>query len=298
MKYAVVIVTYNRLNLLKECINNVNKQNKKIDKVIIVNNASNDGTEEFLSNFIEDERYLIINSKENRGGAYGFYKGLNTAVKLETDWILLIDDDAMLDEFYISNIDEYITRNHEIQAFSGVVKTDDKICTEHRTANKRKLYYKPISVSEESYRKSYFLCDYASFCGLVVSKALVQKVGMPLKEYFIWCDDTEYSMRISKHSKIMNVNTAILNHKTSLNRKNSVILWKDYYGIRNRIDMVKRHFGKIGAAHIYFFSLLSCLKKCLKNHKKKDIQEITKLYASAVKDGVNGRLGICKKYLP
>lgn len=298
MKYGVVIVTYNRLNLLKECIENVNKQTKKIDKVIIVNNASTDGTEEYLDRYVSDDRYCIINAKVNGGGAYGFYEGLKVAVQSEIDWVLLIDDDAILDEFYIENINNHVEKNKNIYAFSGVVKTEGIITTQHRTINSSKYCYKPTDVSEELYKEPYFLCDYASFCGLIVSKELVQKIGLPLKDYFIWCDDSEYSMRIAEHSKIMNVNSAILNHKTFLDRKNSIVLWKDYYGIRNRIDMVKRHFGIVGVIHIYTFSILGLVSKCVKYYKKENIKEIIELYRKAIKDGMRGNLGICKRYLP
>jgi GT2 family glycosyltransferase len=298
MKYGVVIVTYNRLELLKECISNVNSQTKKIDKVIIINNASNDGTKEYLDDFINDERYYIVNSNKNRGGAYGFHEGLKVANELEVDWILLIDDDAILDKSYISNIDRYIYSNREIMAFSGVVMTEGIITTQHRTINRSKFCYKPVDVVEEEYKNPYFLCDYASFCGLMVSKELVKKIGLPLEEYFIWCDDSEYSLRISKHSKIMNINSAILNHKTLLDRKNSIVLWKDYYGIRNRINLVRRHLGIVGVAHICIFSIMGLLSKCLKYYKEENIKEIVELYMRAINDGMRGRLGICKKYLP
>ena len=58
MKYGVVIVTYNRLELLKECLLCIDKQVKKFDSVLIVDNYSTDGTREYLKN--KEDRYHIF----------------------------------------------------------------------------------------------------------------------------------------------------------------------------------------------------------------------------------------------
>ena len=59
MKYGVVIVTYNRLELLKECLLCIDKQVKKFDSVLIVDNYSTDGTREYLKNLMEVEQKAL-----------------------------------------------------------------------------------------------------------------------------------------------------------------------------------------------------------------------------------------------
>ena len=101
MKYSVVIVTYNRLQLLKECISCIEKQEKKFDEIVIVDNASTDGTRDWLMSL--GEKYNILYETINGGGAKGFKDGVEyTFQNLDTDWILLIDDDAMLSKNYLS----------------------------------------------------------------------------------------------------------------------------------------------------------------------------------------------------
>ena len=80
-KLGVVIVTYNRLELLKECIYNCINQSYKFNKIIIVNNASSDGTEEYLRHLTYDN-VVIVTSKENFGGAGGYYLGVKEAKKI------------------------------------------------------------------------------------------------------------------------------------------------------------------------------------------------------------------------
>ena len=120
-KLGVVIVTYNRLELLKECIYNCINQSYKFNKIIIVNNASSDGTEEYLRHLTYDN-VVIVTSKENFGGAGGYYLGVKEANKYNLDYLLFIDDDAIIDENYNKNIVNAITSN--VYAYSGTVKTN------------------------------------------------------------------------------------------------------------------------------------------------------------------------------
>lgn len=243
IKYAVVIVTHNREHLLRECIDNVKNQTIAPNSIIVVNNASTDGTKKYL----EDERKQneiidIIDLPQNIGGAGGFSKGIERALEKKIDCILIIDDDAMINKDYMEQI--LYMRQHQLQykAFAGTVKTDGRIDTFHRrNIKKAGLIFK--NCKEQGYTLSSFVCDIASFCGLVIDTSLIKRIGLPHAEYFILYDDTEYSLRIIQYSKIFVVTGAELNHKTNQNivtypRRYD---WKDYYAVRNRLLMVKEH---------------------------------------------------------
>lgn len=73
---AVTVVTYNRLNLLKECLQALRRQTIKAD-IIIVNNGSTDGTKEYL----DSKEGIFVIHQENLGGAGGFYAGTRQAFK-------------------------------------------------------------------------------------------------------------------------------------------------------------------------------------------------------------------------
>lgn len=131
--YEVVVVTYNRLELLKECLVQVERQTVPAKKIIVVNNASTDGTEEFLREQKEKcGHYRILTCAENLGGAGGFEKGIQEAVEEPAACILLIDDDAVLENNYMEKIMEARREHPEYQAFAGTVITAGKIDTFHR----------------------------------------------------------------------------------------------------------------------------------------------------------------------
>lgn len=299
MKLAVVVVTYNRLSLLKECILHIEKQTAPFDNIIIVNNCSTDGTGEYLEDYRQDPRYTIIDLPENLGGAYGFYAGLEYAGKQENDWILLIDDDAMIDAAYMKHIVSDFCKNSDVLAYAGRVETDGKILIRHRTRFKYKNCYQLTSVPLEEYQKESFLCDSATFCGLVVNRKLIELIGLPMKEYFIWEDDAEYCVRIRKYSPIKNMNASVLNHKTQITFDD--FGWKSYYGARNSIHLVKKHYKKTGQAYCLLRTGGRTVKyslRFIKKHDLRKVREVIRLYKDAAVDGRYGRLGKNMKYLP
>lgn len=244
MKYAVVIVTYNRLGLLKRCIECVEQQSLKADYLIIVDNHSDDGTQEYLRTLLGDERYVIHFCKKNTGGAGGFFEGLNLASDLQVDWITVIDDDAMLREDYMERLLGVMAEKQSYLAAAGKVCVNGEIDCHHRK-NMSRVGMLFRNCPADFYKEPTFVCDNASFCGLTVSQELVRQIGLPHKEYFIWHDDTEYSIRIRRHTQILVVSDAVLDHETQLiqleGRRHYT--WKDYYGYRNRLLYLWEHGG-------------------------------------------------------
>lgn len=298
MKLGVVIVTYNRLELLKECISACVNQNEKFEKILVINNASTDGTKDYIEK-LDYSNFEIINSESNLGGAGGFYLGIEKAIEYDLDYLLLIDDDAILDINYNKEIANYMKEdnNESIFAYSGSVKTNDIIQLDHRKHLHRG--FKCINSNFDEYDLEYFDYDLSSFCGLYISIDLIKKIGLPIKDFFIWFDDTEYSLRIRKHTKIRNINSAWLNHKTIINNTKGYN-WKSYYGLRNQIVIIKTYFSKF----TLFKFILSMYKmiiggKILKILKRDPYyQEISEMYKSALRDGLKSNLGKNNKYLP
>lgn len=296
MKLGVVIVTYNRLALLQECIEACINQEEKFNKILIINNASTDGTTEYLEK-LEYENVTVINSPENLGGAGGFYKGIEQAQKYDLDYLLLIDDDAILDSNYNKEIVKHIQEdNGKIKAYSGSVKTGGKIQKEHR--KHLKPNFKCVESEDEEYQKEYFDYELSTFCGLYVSMQVIKEIGLPKKEFFIWFDDTEYSLRILKYSKIRNINSTSLNHKTKI-ANSSGFSWKSYYGLRNQIIIIKKYFSKVTLFRYLLqmrkMIILGKIMAIIKNDKY--YNKISEMYKDALNDGMKNNLGKNDKYV-
>lgn len=301
-RFIVVIVTCNRLELLKECIECAKNQKTTPEKIIIVNNNSTDGTRDFLEReIVQEKRFCCIHEPKNVGGAGGFADGIRQALKETGEWIALIDDDAMLDYEYLFQISEAIDRHPNSRAFTGSVMAEGKIDVLHRRRLKKKKSIKLTNVPIEEYKKREFFLDAASFCGLVVKKDIVKEIGLPEENFFIWNDDLEYSLRIRELTNIVNANHAILNHKTNLynQRESKRYLWKDYYGFRNFYYTCRKHGYLKDCMFAYLKERIRLIYWRLK--KKVDQEEYDynlKMICMAWKHAKEGKLGICNKYVP
>lgn len=298
MKASVVIVTYNRLALLKECIECVYNQTYKFLEVVIVDNACTDGTSTWLDSLTYDNIH-IIHEETNGGGAKGFSDGVKYVHEnLDAEWLLLIDDDAMLSNNYIEEIEKATKNNPECKAFSGRVETEGKIDVTHRKRVGGTFSFNIIPVSLTEYSNKTFLYDLCSFCGLIFNMSLIDKIGLPKAEYFIWYDDTEYSLRIRKYTEIININSIKINHKTKVVNTSSEINWRGYYGIRNSGDVIRLH-GTWLQYHNFILRrrVSQYLNKWMSLLSNNGLYRIKyQLYKDAINDLVANRFGFNPKY--
>lgn len=291
MKFGVVVVTCNRLVLLKECISAIKNQTEQVSCVVIANNNSTDGTTEFLDNIKDREFIKVLHSKENLGGAGGYYIALEQMAKEAIDWILIIDDDAIIRPNFIEEIKKGIINSEsEYLAYSGVVIEDGLPSIFHRKC----IMPGDVigkAVQENRYNEETFECDIASFCGLVIHKSILEKCGLPRKEFFIWHDDTEYCLRIHKESKILNINAAKLDHKRKPGASDDHD-WKNYYGLRNALYIYRQY-----APEQYYKEQIKLVVRFLKAWRNKDLI-LRKIYSSVLIANTNKKLGKDDRFLP
>ena len=91
MSVATIVITFNRLELLKKTINGLRNQSYPIDEIIVVNNGSTDGTLKWLT----DQDDLFVVTQENTGSSGGQYTGFKTAHHRGHEWIWAMDDDVV-----------------------------------------------------------------------------------------------------------------------------------------------------------------------------------------------------------
>lgn len=303
MNNAVVIVTYNRVELLKECLACVCGQTIPFSRVIVVDNHSTDGTAEFLA---AREDLDVIREPENLGGAGGFYDGLQRASQGEYDWVLIIDDDAMIAPDYMEKLLDYANAHTGIYGLAGKVVTEGHIDVSHRRRITNRLLYLESNVTIGEYQKESFSCDAATFCGLLLQGQKMREIGLPQKGYFLWYDDIEYCLRLQECGGVTVVPAAVLHHKTVLSKEGMVtkgvlhrIGWRQYYGYRNRYDTAKRHLGSLSAWVILWqyrvFWLLSFFMAWKKETREQG-RSNQKILHDVIKDCKAGKLGKHPEY--
>lgn len=232
MTIAAVVVTYNRLVLLKECLDAISRQTYQVSSIIVVNNASTDGTTEFLQQ-IDDKQLVVKSFEKNIGGAGGFAEGISIATKMGVDAIWIMDDDTIPQADALHYLVRILSNKENIGFVnSKVVWTDGSI---HQMNI-------PGYVHHDDLGGGIYAVRSASFVSLLVPSKIVREVGLPYREFFIWVDDAEFTSRIVKAGyKGYFTTSSVVVHKTATNYGASIktatpeSAWKFYYYMRNGI---------------------------------------------------------------
>lgn len=188
-----IIITYNRLELLKECIKALFHSTVLCD-ILVVNNASTDGTKEYLDKLTNNFgiKIYVYNMDANLGGAGGYNFGIKKGVELSYKYLWLLDDDAMVTK---NALEELLKVDKELKGEYGflsskVVWTDGNIC-------KTNVQRKAVARKIKDFNSHIVECDFCSFVSCFVKAEMVRLVGLPIKEFVIWTDDLEWTRRFT-----------------------------------------------------------------------------------------------------
>jgi rhamnopyranosyl-N-acetylglucosaminyl-diphospho-decaprenol beta-1,3/1,4-galactofuranosyltransferase len=249
-KVIAVVVTYNRQFLLGQCIDALRKQTRKIDTILVINNGSTDHTE----NWLRSQEDIEFITQENVGGAGGFYTGIKTAFEKLCTWIWLMDDDGYPKEDALEMLldgdnEELCLRN------CSVINKEDKKSFVWKTRN----YLDLEEVSDTVIKNVAH-----PFNGTLLHRKIIERVGFPKANLFLWGDETEYFYRIIKKNKIpyyTKANSIHYHPASAYSYKNDWSLttnWKMYFYIRNRFFILKSKFSKsLPLALIMYFCFLT-----------------------------------------
>lgn len=323
---CAVVVTYNRKNLLLECLNALRKQTRPIEAIYLIDNFSNDGTAKLLlengyidklppqnldepwklsleyNNGLNKIKVSYVRMNENTGGAGGFYEGVKRGYEKGYDWLWLMDDDAEPKENALELMMP-IVKIKEVVGISNLkIGLDGKIQYGHKGwKNICRINSCVVKkISDKDLINDVLEIDFSSFVGLMVSKKAVQKVGFPKKKFFIHHDDVEYSFRLRTIGKIILIKDSVILHKDGAKsggiykkflfkaslRKPFNSLWLSYYGMRNLIYLKKVECG-------FFVAFLTTLKVTLRSSigillfDDNKLKRI-KFVINACLDGLNG----------
>ncbi len=295
MKIIAIVVTYNRIKLLQKCIECIKGQTYPINKIIIINNGSTDGSKEWL----DRQKDIEVIHQQNVGGSGGFYTGLKIAYEEGADWIWAMDDDVNPTksclEILINNI------RPEIGILCPSRYINDKLILgetySFNLSNPFKNLKRPLTTSIiSSYNNSIIEIQGMAFEGPLISKNVIETIGLPNKDLFIFWDDSDFSYRAYlKGFKICYIKHAILN-KENLSQPSQIErTWKVPYSLRNEVYFCHTYaqnsfFKKLYTTKILLRYIIGFFKHKMKQdhyYKKNDLQMIFQSYH----DGIKKKLG-------
>jgi rhamnopyranosyl-N-acetylglucosaminyl-diphospho-decaprenol beta-1,3/1,4-galactofuranosyltransferase len=242
MKVCAVVVTYNREKLLFECLEALAKQTIPLDRVVLIDNASTDGTQAAVQSVLASSKFpfklVYQRLLTNTGGAGGFYEGVKLASQEAGTWLWLMDDDAEPTPTCL----EKLLKTPSIENYGFLAPQ-----IFHKESGIEEAYHQKIRMDLlriKEVQKPVGLLTTAleanAFVGVLINPKAIEKVGLPDPSYFIWFDDADYTYRISKFFKPgIFVSSAKMLHKDQI-FKNDTQNWKHVFGLRNRIRFYKK----------------------------------------------------------
>lgn len=292
---AIVIVNYNGISDTVECINSI--LNAKIESlIIVVDNASDkDEAREIQGLF---PLVKIIKSDINGGFSYGNNLGIKTAIELGYSYIMLLNNDTVIDKNMVYSLrnncsDENISVPKMLYYGKPNVIWYGGGRVNKRTGNAIHINQGEIDVD----RNEGFFCSFASGCCLMVKANVIKDVGLLNESYFMYCEDTEFSIRIRKKGYgIKYVPDAILWHKVSATVGGCETPLNVYYTSRNRLMYIydnKEYFESYASIFTVVSRIIRAFQYLLMGKK------VWRFFLRGVYDyyrGISGEVSLLQKH--
>ena len=247
-KVIAVVVTYNRNELLYDCITALRKQTRQVDAILVVNNGSTDSTLQWLQN----QSDLLFVTQENVGSGGGFNTGIKWAVTHNYSWIWCMDDDGYPKEDALEKLLDADDGSLKLMNCAVIDKNDKHsfVWKTHKYNNLDQVSNKIINGVGHP------------FNGTLIHRKIVERVGVPQSNFFLWGDETEYYYRIIRKNKIpvCTIADSIHYHPASAFsiKKDWDYMngWKMYFYIRNRFHVHKAKFNNKTQAFLNYACFL------------------------------------------
>jgi GT2 family glycosyltransferase len=221
-RVVAVVVTWNRRELLTECLDALRAQTHPPVAVVVIDNDSTDGTADLLdSGYADEEVELdVLHLRENTGGAGGFTVGIERALGHHPDLIWLLDDDTVptssAAEELVAAWEEYpaqeLSQRPAVLA-SRVVWTDGR---DHPMNTPRSKPGATEAERADAAAVGAIPIRSASFVSIMCDASKVRERGLPIADYFLWNDDFEYSTRLIRDGVGLACPSSVVVHKTKV----------------------------------------------------------------------------------
>jgi GT2 family glycosyltransferase len=259
-RVCAVVVTHNRRETLRKCLWAVAGQTAPLARVMVVDNASSDGTAEMVA--AEFSEVEVVRLERNVGGAGGFHEGMRRASGFE--WVWLMDDDTLPSSDALA---ELLRAGSDVPALllaSKAVWTDGRLHPMNAVGPDRRSFdrlARSASVGLLPIRS-------ATFVSLLVHRDAIDRYGLPHAEYFIWSDDIEYTARVTRRDPGYLVPSSVVVHatKTAYTAASSTGD-RFYYHVRNTLYMLRSRSWALDEKLGLAYALATSTAEFLRAHR-------------------------------
>lgn len=267
---AVVIVNYNKCELLLKCLEHVNLFENVPETIIVVDNNSCDNSVAAVK-----EKYrnvILIENKSNIGGAAGFNCGIKRALETECEYVYLMDNDVEPERNALEELLKAL-RLYENAAAAG---SKGFYCFDRSVIWQAGCMFSwllQVKIHRENGRKDsekhnrIESVDYMPAFSLLVRRSAICDVGLMDERFYIYMDDADWCFRMRENNwKILYVPSSKVYHHVSAEIPSPFSI---YYSTRNFLLLFKKHCSQNLLFFMYFLSILkNIIKMCVYTFKR------------------------------
>jgi len=299
---ASVTVAYNGAEVLSRHLASLHHQTRKLDEIIVVDNASTDATRQLLSTQFPE--LTVLSLQKNLGIAGGLAAGLSyAALEKNYDWIWIFDQDSVPAEDSLATLLSFLDLLGDAEPQTAILAptclhTDAAV--EYPALSWHGSRFRPVTPSQ-----SITFVDMVISSGSLMRSQAVRRAGPPREDLFMDFVDYEYCLRLRQHGyRIAVVRDAVLEH--AIGSPQSVRLfgrnfswadhapWREYYMTRNEIFTISQYRQGLFAKLFVLYRLAHHALGILLFGKQK--LECLRMIWYGLIDGLSGKLGI--RFLP
>jgi rhamnopyranosyl-N-acetylglucosaminyl-diphospho-decaprenol beta-1,3/1,4-galactofuranosyltransferase len=211
-RVVAVIVTYNRRDLLLEAVAAVRAQQRPPDEVIVVDNASADGTADAVRAAFPEVKLAELGA--NYGGAGGFAYGMAAALAGGADLIWAMDDDTIPQPGALGAL---VAARACYQGRAPAIVASRVVWTDGRPHPMNTPRRRPMAAAAERAAAAACGCvpiRSASFVSVLFDAAECRRLGLPKADFFLWNDDFEFTTRLLRRNVGLLCPDSVVVHKT------------------------------------------------------------------------------------
>ncbi|WP_426244845.1 glycosyltransferase family 2 protein [Nocardioides sp. LHG3406-4] len=260
-RIVAVVVTFNRLALVQRLLARL-REVEGLAQILVLDNASTDGTGEWLAREAASGStpgLLARSLPTNRGGAGGFHDGLAWAIDLDAELVWLMDDDGVPEPDCLELLLEH-AGSLDFWGPAVLAEHDaSRLCFPIRLPGSSRVVHDMAAV-EKAATHGLIRDVVIPFNGVLVTSELVDRIGLPREEFFIWGDDVEYLWRAMEsgarcatvvdarflHPATDDLGTPMMRGLTTYNHSPSDL--KHYCMARNNLVNLRDYRGGLAAA--------------------------------------------------
>ncbi|MCP2605454.1 glycosyltransferase family 2 protein [Candidatus Aminicenantes bacterium AC-335-O07] len=295
-KISIIILNWNNYEDTKECLESLGKITYPNYEVIVVDNGSTDGSYERLKE--EFFHHIFIRNEENFGFAKGNNMGIKYALKKKVNYILLLNNDTVVDKNFLEPLVKEAEKNEKIGIVGGKIyyyNTPKRIWYAGGKISLIKggcVHYGAGDIDRGQYNEPKEV-GFVSGCMMLVKTEVFEKVGLLDERYFLGTEDYDFCLKVRRKGyKLFYVPNSIIFHKRgrSYEKFNPIHF---YNGYLSKIIFMRQNFHPIlwSSWYILFFLYGKIIKPWdLKQLAKRagreiDVLGIKKAINAALKDG-------------